>query len=157
MSDTAHDEVLAQIAALEAKRDKSREELEKARTVQYAADLERLVELEDEHGQNGVLKVGLSKVWKKDKGAATLAVVKLPEEKDKLFRRFEIAAAKSKSGDETLKAGHLLAESCLVYPSKKDDPELYAATINLAPGVFSMIANAIAERVQGSRDEGKGG
>jgi hypothetical protein len=151
-----HSDALAQIAELEAQREKAREELELARTIQYAKDLQRLVELEEEHGQNGVLKINLAKVWKKDKGAATLAVVKLPEDKDKLFRRFEVAAAKSKSGDETLKAGHLLAESCLVYPSKKDEPDLYTATINLAPGVFSLIANGIAERVQGSKDEGKG-
>ena len=145
-----------QIARLEATREKKREELEKARLAQYALDLQRLVDLEDEHGQNGVIRVNLSKVWKSGVGAATMAVVKLPEDKDRLFRRFEQAAAKSKSGDETLKAGHLLAESCLVYPSKKDDAECYAATINLAPGVFSMIANAIADRVQGSKEEGKG-
>ncbi len=131
-----------------------RESHESARLEQHATDLEKLAELEAEHGPDRLVKVGL-KSWKE--GAATMVVACVPAKRDTVFRRYEQTISKAKSGTtQHLDSSHLLAESCLVYPSKKNEPELYDATFDLAPGALSHLALLLVKGAQGADDEGKG-
>lgn len=143
--------VAERIAAAQAKIAAQREAHENARLEQHAADLEKLAELELEHGPDRLVRVGL-KSWKD--GAATMIVAKLPAKRDAVFRRYEQTVSKAKQGTtQGLDASHLLAESCLVYPLKKDDADCYEATMELAPGALTHIAILIAKGVQGAADE----
>jgi hypothetical protein len=131
-----------------------REAHENARLEQHAIDLEKLAELEAEHGPDRLVRVGL-KSW--GSGAATIVVARLPAARDVVFRRYEQTIAKAKPGTtQVLDASHQLTESCLVYPAKSTDPALYAATMELAPGAHTHLALLIAKGVQGAEDEGKG-
>lgn len=124
---------------------------------QQAADLEALVDLEAEHGFDRVLRVDLTG-WKPGTGAATMAVVRVPYGSEAYFKRFEQTIAKAKDGSTTrVDAGYTLARACLVYPSEKDAPDLYKATMDLAPGILSHLAHQIVKAVQGQAEEEKKG
>jgi hypothetical protein len=86
-------------------------------------------------------------------GATTLVVARVPLGSEKVFKRFEDTVSNPKS--DKLKAVHLLAVSCLVYPSPRDEKELYEATLDLAPGLLSNVGHAIVEAVQGNVEEEK--
>lgn len=138
--------------AAEARRALLREEHTAAHAEQEAADMERVVDLEDEHGFDRVLRINL-RGWKAGSGAATLVAARIPLSSERVVKRFEDTVSKPKA--ENLKALHLLAESCLIYPSRKDEKELYDATLELAPGLLSNVGHAIVEAVQGKVEEEK--
>lgn len=141
-------------AAALAKRELQKKGEAEAFAVQEADDIERLVELEGEHGFERVLRIDLNG-WKPGAGAATLVVARVPFASEKVYKRFEETVSKPKA--ENLKAAHALAEACLVYPHRTDDAALYAATLELAPGLLTHVANQIANAVQGRAEEEKKG
>lgn len=155
MSEKTPDEVIAEATE---RRARNRAAFDVAHKAQFAIDFVALVDLEEKHGFGRVLRVDLGG-WKADVGAATLCVVRLPEGRDADFRRFEqtVAKAKREGTTQNLEAAHFLARACLLYPSEKEHPDLYKATLNLADGILTNLANQIAEAVQGkSPDEKKG-
>ena len=143
------------IAAALAKREQLKTSEADARAEQYAVDLEALVDLEGEHGFDRIVRVDVG-VWQPGKGAATMVVAKAPRGSEKVFKRFEEKIAKAKKDGSTavLDAHHELAISCLVYPS---DKKLLDATLDIAPGLLSHVANEIVKAVQGSAEDEKKG
>lgn len=137
---------------LEARRQKLREAHAAAHHEQELVDLARVIDLEEEHGFDRILRINL-RGWKADSGATTLVVARIPQGRDGFVKRFEETVSKPKS--ENLKALHMLAVSCIVYPSPKDEKELYEATLNLAPGMLSNVGHAVIEAVQGKVEEEK--
>lgn len=121
---------------------------------QEAIDFERLVDLEEEHGFERVLRIDLGG-WKPNAGAATMVVARVPLGSERDYKRFEETVSKPKS--ENLKAAHTLALACIVYPHPKNDAALYAATLELAPGLLTHVAGQIAAAVQGRAEEEKKG
>lgn len=145
------------IKAAEAKREALRAAHAEAHAEQQAIDFEALVALEEEHGFERVLRVDIGG-WKSGVGAATMVVARIPDRREAFFRRFEQTTAKAKQGTtQSLDAAHLLAEACLIYPSKKDHPELHEATLELAAGVLTNMALQVAKIVQGNAEEEKKG
>lgn len=145
------------IASVEARRQKLREGHAAAHAEQLAIDMEALVELEAEHGFDQILRIDLS-AWKAGVGAATMVAARVPLASESVFRRFEQTVSKAKSGTSSAHdASQTLARSCLVYPSEKSAPELYAATMELAPGVLSHLALQVVKAVQGNAEEEKKG
>lgn len=150
-----------QIEALNERRAKGRDAHETAWKTQHVADLEALANLEDEHGYDRLVRVEL-RGWKADSGAATMAVAKRARASDKLYKRFVDMVRRSKKGErvddnEVERAGNMLAESCLVYPSKDDKAGAYEATLELFPGLLTSVAAAIVTAAMGRAEaEGKG-
>lgn len=145
-----------QLQAIQERRE-ARKAMEKAAyDAQRVLDMTALADLEDELGYERVKAISLSG-WRPGEGAATMVVVRLPRKSEAVFKRFEQMLTRAKEGTPAkLEAQTLLAESCLVYPSKKDSPELYNATMELAPGVLSNAAFQIVVAVQGQAEvEGK--
>lgn len=141
-------------AALE-KREALKVDFAAAFAEQQVNDLEALVELEAEHGFGRVIKIDIGG-WKAGEGAATLVVVRVPRARDAFFKRYEETVTKAKEGTTArLEAAHMLTESCLLYPSKKDQKELYDATFDLAAGIRTHLAIEISKAVQGSAEEEK--
>lgn len=154
MSEKSPDEIIRE--ALE-RRDLLKADYDKAHKAQYALDFVELVNLEEQHGFGRVMRIDLGG-WEKDKGAATLVVVRIPERRESFFKRYEQTVARSKpESTQRLDAAHQLAMACLLYPSKKEHPELHEATLNLADGVLSNIAYQIANVVQGKAEDEKKG
>lgn len=145
-----------QLQAIQARRDARKAQEKAVYDAQRVLDMTALADLEDEHGYERVKSISLSG-WRPGEGAATMIVVKLPRKSESVFRRFEQMTSKAKEGTQAkLEAQTMLAESCIVYPSKKDNPELYNATMELAPGVLSNAAYQIVIAVQGQAEaEGK--
>lgn len=150
-------ELQARIAASAARR-KAKADAEKLpRLEQEAADLERVAELEEEHGSERVLVVRLPHGWTPGRGAATLVAALLPETEDRKFRRWKDLAMhtrNAKAADIT-EAENQFAASCIVYPDRKSEAEkaMYEATIQLAPGILGHVAAQVAEWVQGKAEE----
>ncbi len=143
--------------ALEVRRQAIREAHAAAYEEQLLADMTALVDLEEEHGFERTVRVDLGS-WKSGVGAATMVVARIPGRGSDMFKRYEQSIARAKSGTtDMLNAAHQLAESCLVYPSKKAAPELYEATMELAPGVLTNLALQVSKAVQGHAEEEKKG
>lgn len=143
------------IAAAQQRRDAIREEHAHAYAEQQATDLEVVAALEDEHGFERVLRIDVGG-WKAGEGAATLVVVRIPKSSESVFKRYEQTVSKAKTGTTAgLDAAHMLAEACLLYPSKKNQKDLYDATMELASGIRSNMAFQIAKVVQGNAEEEK--
>ncbi len=143
------------IAAAYARRQTLKDSEAKAFEEQQASDIEALVTLEEEHGFERVLRIDL-KGWTPGKGAATMVIARVPFAREALFKRFEETVSKPKA--DNLKAGHVLATSCIIYPNRKDDDtEFYSATVDLAPGILSHVAAQIVQAVQGQAEEEKKG
>lgn len=141
------------IAAVAKRRAEREATNETARREQMATDLEALDALEEEHGHERVYRVDLSG-WQSGRGAATLVAYKLPVTSDAKVKRFlQQANSTNPNAQQRLEASDALAKSCLVYPS---EPELFKATLELAPGLLHLLAKEIFERVQGkAQEEGK--
>jgi len=155
-----------QIADLHVRRQANADAHKAAHQVQYLKDLTALVELEEEHGVERLLKVEI-RGWKIDSGAVTMVVARRPRKSDALLKRFIDMSRRSKKGDklddgEVDKAGELLANSCILYPSvpKKGEANpgpAYDATLELAPGLLLTVAGALVTAAMGKADEeGKG-
>ena len=141
------------IEEIEARRAARRAEHDKAHAEQYAKDFEALDKLEEEHGYERVLSVTL-KGWRSGEGAATMIVVRVPRAREAIFKRFQQQVNSNKAGaKQKVEAAELLGSSCLLYPSKTDDPECHEATMDLAPGVLGHAAALIVEAVQGEAEE----
>lgn len=122
---------------------------------QQAADLERLVDLEEEHGFDRVLRIDLVG-WKPGAGAATLIAVRVPLASEVHVKRFEQTVAKSKERTTSnLDALKVLGTACIVYPSRESEKALYDATIELAPAVTTRAGSLVIEAVQGRAEEEK--
>lgn len=120
---------------------------------QQADDLEELVKLETEHGFERVLRVDLNG-WKAGVGATTMVIVRIPTASESVFKRYEQTVTKAKPQSTTsLDAGHTLADSCWLYPTKKT--AAYEATVELAAGIHTNLAVQIAKVVQGQAEEEK--
>ena len=145
------------IRALEERRAKNRAAHEEAHAEQFAKDFERVIELEEEHGFERVLRIDVGG-WKPDVGAATLVVLRVPTASEKLWKRYEDTVAKAKPESTTrLTAAHVLGEACLLYPSKSTDADMHKATMELASGILSNAALQVAKVVQGNAEEEKKG
>lgn len=145
------------IKGAEARREAIRKAHGEAHLAQQAVDIVALVELEEEHGYERIMRVDIGG-WKKGVGAATMVVARIPDRRETFFRRYEQTVAKAKPGTTSaLDAAHMLAEACLIYPSKKDHPELHEATMELAAGVLTNLALQVAKIVQGNAEEEKKG
>jgi hypothetical protein len=153
------DEQLAAIAKARAVR-KGAEDV--ARKRQQVVDMAALSELEEEHGHNRVLRIDIEG-WKSGAGAATLVAVLLPERRDAKFKRFQQELNKERpDSPKRIEAADRLARSCIVYPDPKDEEHggkaLFEATIELAPGLLTHVANQIDGWATGKAiEEGKGG
>jgi hypothetical protein len=141
------------IAAAQAKREAIKASEADAFVEQQATDLEALVELEDEHGFDRVVRIDLTG-WRPGVGAATMVVARVPLNSEKVFKRFEDTVSKKDSKTSTNDAGITLARACLVYPA---DKALLDATMELAPGVLSHLGLQLIKAVQGSAEEEKKG
>lgn len=149
------------IAAALEKREKLKAAEAEAFAEQQAADIEALVELEAEHGFERILRIDLNG-WKPGMGAATMVVARVPLASESLFKRFEQTIAKAKpNSTEGHTAAIQLGEACIVYPPRPKPAEmagsLYAATMELAPGVISNVALQVSKAVQGQAEEEKKG
>lgn len=142
------------IAAAQARRDALKAAEAAAFAEQQATDLEALVELEAEHGFERIVRVDLTG-WKSGSGAATMVVGRVPLKSESFFKRFVDTVAKPNS--DNVKATETLADACVVYPNRKDHPELYAATMELAPGVLASVGLQIVKAAQGRTEEEKKG
>ena len=150
-------ELREKIAAQQARRDANKDAFELAHAEQQFADLERLASLEEEHGFERVQRFDVP-AWNPGEGAATMVLARVPRAKEAIVKRFEQTAAKAKDGDgKILEAGHLLARSCIVYPSERDEKELYEATMDLAAAMLSHVGVQIMKLVQGKAEEEKKG
>lgn len=145
------------IKAAEARREALRAAHAEAHKLQQAIDIVALVDLEEAHGFERVLRVDIGG-WKAGVGAATMVVARIPDRREAFFRRYEQTVAKAKPGTTAaLDAAHMLAEACLIYPSKKEHSELHEATMELAAGVLTNLALQVAKIVQGNAEEEKKG
>lgn len=150
-------ENLTAIQKLELRRQALRDANDQAHEQQYAKDLERLVELEEEHGFERVLKIDVDG-WQAGEGAATCIIVRLPKSSEHVFKRFQQSIMGNASEAKKAEAAELLGASCLVYPSAKVDgeAELYKSTIEIAPGILGHAAQQVVKKVQGTAaEEGK--
>ena len=148
------DEIQERRDAIAAKREGQRKTESQAHALQELTDLEAIVELEAGHGYDRVLPVKLNG-WKPDEGAATHIAVRVPMRREQTYKRFEAQTSKPKA--DLPAALHLLAESCVVYPDRKAQKELYENTMELAPGILSKAGGLIVKAVEGNADEEKKG
>jgi hypothetical protein len=145
------------IAEIQARRAAKRDAEKGAYLAQQVLDLEALAALEDEHGFERVFSTVIGG-WKPGEGSATLVVARLPKRSESIYKRFEQTIHKAKQGTTAFgDAGDVLARSCIVYPSEKEKPELYAATMELAAGILGKVATQIVEKVRGEVEEEKKG
>jgi len=142
------------IAAAQERRAALKAEEAAAFAEQQATDIEQLADLEEAHGFDRVLRVDLSG-WKAGSGAATMVVVRIPLKSESFYKRYvDTVAAKN---SDPVKATETLAEACLVYPNPKRDAAMYAATMELAPGVLANAGLQVLHAVQGKAEEEKKG
>lgn len=144
------------MAAAQAKREALQKIEAEAFAEQQADDVERLVELEAEHGFDRVRRIDIG-VWKPGFGAATMVVVRVPMTSEKAFKRYQDTASKAKDGEGRTNAVITLGAVCIVYPHRDSDKALYEATIELAPGVIGHAGAEVISVVQGSAEEEKKG
>ena len=123
--------------------------LDDARTEQEANDMERVAELEEEHGFGRIRTIPFDG-WEAGRGAATLVAVRIPLSSEKHFRRYQDTAAKAKDGQGRTAAVITLGASCLVYPDRNTEKELYDGTIELADGVIGHAGAVVIDVVQGN-------
>lgn len=145
------------IAAANAKREALKAAEAAAHAEQQATDIEALVELEEKHGFERVLRIDIGG-WKSGEGAATLVVVRIPKTSESVFKRHEQTISKAKEGSTSkLDSAHLLADTCLLYPSRETQKDLYNATMDLAPGLRTNIAAQLVTAAMGQAEEEKKG
>lgn len=125
-----------------------------AHAEQQATDIERLVDLEEKHGFDRILRIDLGG-WKPDAGAATLVAARVPLASEATFRRFQNTIGNPKA-DHT-EAANTFAAACLVYPHRTNDEQLYKATIELAPGILIAVAAELSKAAMGHAEEEKKG
>lgn len=124
-----------------------------ARREQRLVDLEALDALEAEHGHERVFGVDLIG-WQAGTGATTMVVYRLPLSSESVWRRFaQQANATNQSAQQKVDAAEALARVCIVYPSNKDAPEMFRATVEQAAGILGNVAKQIAERLQGAAQQ----
>jgi hypothetical protein len=142
---------------IQARRDARRLASQHARTEQFARDLQRLDELEEEHGYERVMRVDLPG-WDPAIGGPTLVIVRCPKASEAVIKRFEQEVHRSKEGsDARLRASESLGRACLVYPDPVADPESFTKVLDTAPGLLSQAALLVIRRAQGqAAEEGKG-
>lgn len=122
---------------------------------QQASDIEALVDLESEHGFDRVLRIDLVG-WKPGSGASTLVAARIPLGSEKVIKRFEDTVAKSKERTTAnLTAMQTVGLSCIVYPDREKQKELYDATIELAPAIVSKVGELVVKAVHGKAEEEK--
>lgn len=143
------------ILAAQKKRDAVKTSEEEPRDEQLATDLERIADLEAEHGYDRIIRIDLTG-WRPGMGAPTLVGVRVPMQSEKKCQRFidQINRAKEHS-KERLTAQDLLGESCMAYPEPGSDA--YKAALEIAPLILSHAAAQIVKASQGqAEEEGKG-
>ena len=141
------------IAAAQARRDALKAAEAEMFAEKFATDLEALAELEAEHGEARVLRIDIGG-WKPGAGAATMIVGRVPTKKDSIYKRFVDTVAKQNA--DNVKATDTLAAACLVYPAR-EDADLFAATMELAPGALTTLGLQLVKAVQGHAEEEKKG
>jgi hypothetical protein len=140
----AHD-ARARIVELEARRATRKETTAKAREEQYVKDLERVDEIETEHGDD---RVAVLKVPSFVAGLPTLVVVSTPQ--PLVFKRFRQMVRKAASNTEAMGAAKdLLASSCIAYP----DEVTYARMKDSWPSIHDNVG---VEAIRLGETEGKG-
>jgi hypothetical protein len=135
----------ASIALIEERRAERKAATQKERNAQYAIDVEKVDELEQEHGDT---RIRVLKLPSFVAGLPTLIVVKTPS--DAQMKRFRTMVRKAAADAEEIgKAKDLLAASVVVYPD-----ELTYARMKVAWGaIHDSVGNAAIEMGQA---EGKG-
>lgn len=133
--------------------------IEEAHAEQLAKDLERLDQLEEEHGYERVVRVNLNG-WQPGHGAATFVVARLPMTSEIVYKKFQqqiqIPVKSAQDAKRADQASDQLGEACMVYPDRKTEPELYKATTELAAGIIGHLAAEVVRAVQGkAAEEGK--
>jgi hypothetical protein len=141
---------------IEARRAARQKAHEAAREAQELADLEALDVLEEVHGYGRVLRIELDG-WTAGSGAATIAVARIPLSSEVVFKKFvQQAHSKDPKPAQSVAAETELGEACLAYPSRKEHPEIYAATMEMFPGLLGHVAAQVAKAAQGrAAEEGK--
>lgn len=135
---------------IEAARAARRAGIEARKAEQLVRDMEALDAAEIEHGDDMVKPVHLN-TW--SPGLPTFVVVRMPTGIE--FKRFQDMAKKQPNGKDgdAVKASNLLADVCVIYPSKED----YARVREACPGVH-IVAGTTAADMSAARAEeaGKG-
>lgn len=132
------------VAALDAKRADRKVATEAARLEQYAKDLERVDELETEHGDG---RIGVLKMPSFVAGLPTLVAVLTPSQI--IFHRFRQMVRKGAGDAEKLGAAKdLLAASCVGYP----DEETYGRMKQSWPSIHDNVG---IEAIRLGEAEGK--
>jgi hypothetical protein len=138
------------IEELEARLAAKRAERAQLEAMQYEADLEALLALEDEHGVIAAVKVA-----RFVPGHPTRVFVRTPKSSE--YQRFKDLihrAVERKSLGKQAEAGEQLARMCWVYPGTE---EARAAMLDAFPGLLANIQLAATALAEGkAEDEGKG-
>ena len=139
---------------IEARRAELRAANERAQDEQLTTDMARVLELEEEHGYDAVEVIRLARYRP---GATALVVAEVPRASDHRFKRYRQVAGSEKSNSAAkTDAADLFAKSCMLYPSPKDQAELYEVTVDAAPGILGHVALQLVKAVQGRElEEGK--
>jgi hypothetical protein len=108
------------------------------REEQYAKDLDALDALEVKHGDDNVRRVDLN-AWAP--GLPTFVVVRMPTGIE--FKRFQDMAKPRPDGKpgDPIKASHLLADVCVVYPEAED----YSRVREACPGAHIVAGTTAAD------------
>jgi hypothetical protein len=109
----------SKIAEIEARRAGRRDATAKARTEQYAKDVEQIEKLETEHGEDRIKILEMASFMP---GLPTVVVVRTPSEDEaKRFRQM-IRRSGGKASEQIGAAQDLLAATCIAFP----DADTYA-------------------------------
>jgi hypothetical protein len=138
------EDVQAKIAEIEARRAARKEATSKARDEQYAKDVERVDELEAEHGND---RVSVLKMPSFVAGLPTLVVVSTPTQL--VFHRFRQMVRKANGNTEAMGAAKdLLSASVVAFP----DAETYARMRESWPSIHDNVG---LEAIRLGESEGK--
>lgn len=123
---------------------------------QELADLQRVNELEEEHGDKRVLSARLNG-WVPNAGAVTRIAVRAPRRSDHSYQRWQqliwSEIKNRRNGDSRgTKANEQLGRMALAYPHPEEHPELFKATLEIAPAMLSDAAN-LAVRLASTKEE----
>jgi hypothetical protein len=141
----AEDDNAKKIAEIEARRAARKAGTAKAREVQYAKDIARADELEEEHGDD---RVAVLKMPSYVPELPTLVVVSTPS--PGVFNRFRQMVRKAGQNTEAIGAAKdLLASSCILYP----DADTYGRMKESWPSIHDNVG---VEAIRLGESEGKG-
>jgi len=139
---------MSTVEEIEARRAARKAELQEKRDAQYVIDLQRLDELEIEHGDSNIGRVDMTHY---DPGLPTMVLCRTPTEMEMKRYTDRLKERKGKKGDAS-EAARELAVTCRVYPEADAFKEMEGAR----PGIRVQLGVQAAELAVGrSVDDAK--